>query len=134
MTSVTDDEDEDEDEEFGFKRFLNHRPTGNKNDIEIQVEWDKGPPTWEPEVNLHRDAPDTLFAYWESQGGRPLNPDDPDMFDIFAIRKHSKNKKRLQVEWLGYDKSEWTWLPAEAVEETAADVVEAYWKNQKQKK
>ncbi|KAI5456719.1 hypothetical protein BGZ63DRAFT_87928 [Mariannaea sp. PMI_226] len=126
-------EKEDEDEQYSFTRFLDHRQTGNDNDIEILVEWDQGSPTWEPETNLHHDAPDTLFAYWKSQGGRPLNPEDPDLFEIYAIRKHSKNKKRLQVEWLGYDKSEWTWLPSSVVEETAREVVEAYWRDQKGK-
>jgi hypothetical protein len=38
------------------------------------------------------------------------------------------------VEWLGYDKSEWTWLPHKVVEETAKDVVDAYWEDLKKKK
>ena len=124
--------DEEEEEEHTFKRFLKHRWVGNA--IEIQVDWNDGTPTWEPERNLHRDAPQALFAYWKRKGGRPLNPKDPDMFDIFAIRKHSKNKKKLLVEWVGFDKQDMTWLPTDVVKDTAKAVVDEYWRSQKRKK
>lgn len=125
------EESESDDPEEEFKRFANHRWVDNA--IEIKVEWTRGTPTWEPERNLHRDAPDALFAYWKSQGGRPTNPQDPEMFDIFAIRKHSRDRKKLMVEWVGYDESENTWLPRAVVEETAKGLVDTYWEGVKSK-
>ncbi|KAH7145534.1 hypothetical protein B0J13DRAFT_323101 [Dactylonectria estremocensis] len=126
------DNEDDEDKQYMFTDILDHRWAGSA--IEVKVAWDKGEATWEPEENLHRDAPESLFAYWKSAGGRPLNPVDPELFVIFAIRKHSSNKKRLLVEWLGYDASEHTWLPVAAVEETASEVVAEYWEGVKNKK
>ncbi|KAK7419792.1 hypothetical protein QQX98_003164 [Neonectria punicea] len=121
------EEEEEDDKQYTFKNIVGHR--WKRDEIEVKVQWEQGPATWEPEENFHRDAPDSLFAYWKAQGGRPLNPKDPDLFVIFAIRKHSPNKKRLLVEWLGYDPEENTWLPREAVEETAPAAVEEYWKS-----
>ncbi|KAH6983447.1 hypothetical protein BKA56DRAFT_631750 [Ilyonectria sp. MPI-CAGE-AT-0026] len=124
--------DDDDDAQYTFTGILDHRWTDNA--IDVKVAWEEGPATWEPEENLHRDARESLFAYWKSVGGRPLNPVDPDLFVIFAIRKHSRNKKRLLVEWLGYDAKEMTWLPVAAVEETASEVVAEYWKGLKKTK
>ena len=121
--------DEDEEE---FKRFIGHHWVGDA--IEIEVEWENGPSTWEPERNLHRDAPDALFAYWESQGGRPPNPEDPELYDIFAVRNHSRNKKRVLVEWVGFPETDATWLPTSAVKATAGDILKEYWESQKNKK
>ncbi|PNY24499.1 Uncharacterized protein TCAP_05564 [Tolypocladium capitatum] len=112
-------------DEYSFKRFGKHRWAGNS--IEIQVEWVQGDVTWEPEANLHQDAPQSLFAYWKRQGGRPNNPSDPDLFDIFAILKHSKDRKRLLIEWVGFGPKDATWVSRAAVEETAPDVAAEYW-------
>ncbi|KAK7419833.1 hypothetical protein QQZ08_010666 [Neonectria magnoliae] len=121
------EEEEEDDKQYTFKGIVGHR--WKRDEIEVEVQWEQGPATWEPEENFHRDAPDSLFAYWKAQGGRPLNPKDPDLFVIFAIRKHSPNKKRLLVEWLGYGAEENSWLPREAVEETAPAAVEEYLKS-----
>ncbi|KAM4067484.1 hypothetical protein HRG_001404 [Hirsutella rhossiliensis] len=107
-----------------FKRFVQHRWAGDS--VEIQVEWDEGDITWEPEGNLHEDAPEALFAYWKSQGARPTNPADPDLFCIFAIRKHNNNRKRLLVEWVGYGPEDMTWVSRRSVEETAPEMVAQY--------
>nr|UWK20140.1 chromo domain [Trichoderma deliquescens] len=123
---------DDADEEFGFQGFLTHRWNGNS--MEIQVEWDSGEITWEPEINLHEDAPDTLFEFWRDQGGRPKNPIDPEMYEVFAILKHNKNRTRLLVEWVGYDRSEASWAPRKIIEETAKDIVDAYFDSLKSKK
>lgn len=108
-----------------FKRFVKHRWAGNS--IEILVEWDEGDFTWEPEANLHEDAPETLLAYWKSQGARPTNPTDPDLYSIFAIRKHSNDRKRLLVEWVGYGPKDMMWVSRRSVEETAPEMVAQYW-------
>lgn len=121
---VPDTEEDEGEEEYGFKRFVDYRWVDNS--IEIQVEWDTGDTTWEPETNLHEDVPDTLFQYWREQGGRPSNPVDPEMYQVFAIRKHNGNRTKLMVEWVGYEPSEATWVSRKSVEETAKDVVDAY--------
>jgi hypothetical protein len=53
------------------------------------------------------------------------------MFDIHAIREHSKDRKKLLVEWVGYGPKDATWVPRAVVEETAPDVVAEYWKTVK---
>nr|UWK20093.1 chromo domain containing protein [Trichoderma rubi] len=115
---------EAEEEEYGFKRFVGYRWIGNS--IEIQVEWDTGEVTWEPEISLHEDAPDSLFEYWREQGGRPKNPADPEIYELFSILKHNKNRSRLLIEWVGFEPSEASWASRKIIEETAKDIVDAY--------
>lgn len=122
----------EEETEYAFEKLAQHRWAGNS--IEIQVDWKDGDATWEQEAVLHQDAPDALLEYWESQGGRPTNPDDPDLFDIHAIRRHSKDCKKLLVEWVGYGPKEATWVSRAAVEETAPEVVAQYWESVKSAK
>nr|UWK21982.1 chromo domain [Trichoderma margaretense] len=110
--------------EYGFKRFTGYRWVGDS--IEVQVEWDTGEITWEPETNLHEDAPEALFEYWREQGGRPKNPTDPEIYEVFAILKHNKNRTRLLVEWVGFERSEASWASRKIIEETAKDIVDAY--------
>ncbi|RDA84362.1 hypothetical protein CP532_2598 [Ophiocordyceps camponoti-leonardi (nom. inval.)] len=125
-----DDEEGEEDKkdaaECSFRRFVNHRWASNS--IEIQVEWEDGDVTWEPEANLHADALESLLQYWSVKGGRPTNPLAPDMYDIFAIRKHSKDRRRLMVEWVGYGPKDASWIRRSVVEDTAPQLVKDYWK------
>ncbi|KAH8128823.1 hypothetical protein FP744_10007180 [Trichoderma asperellum] len=126
---VPETEEDEGEEEYGFKRFVGHRWVDNS--IEIQVEWDTGETTWEPETNLHEDVPDTLFEYWREQGGRPSNPADPEMYEVFAILKHNGNRTKLKVEWVGFEPSEASWVSRKIVEETAKDMVDAYFESVK---
>nr|UWK20120.1 chromo domain containing protein [Trichoderma polysporum] len=121
--------EEEEDEEYGFKRFVGYRWLGDS--IEVQVEWDTGEITWEPETNLHEDVPDTLFEYWREQGGRPKNPIDPEIYEVFAILKHNRNHTKLLVEWVGFEPSEASWASRKVIEETAKDLVDAYFESVK---
>lgn len=124
------DTDMDDNEgHFTFTKLLAHRWVGNE--IEIKVDWHGSDSTWEPETYLHRDAPDALFAYWRSQGGRPENPRDAGLYDIFAIRDHKKNKQRLLVEWTGYPPEESTWELRKVIEKTAPETVAEYWETVK---
>jgi hypothetical protein len=123
------DGDVDMEAQFNFTKLLAHRWVGNA--IELKVGWHGSAPTWEPETNLHEDAPDALFAYWRAQGGRPENPNDPGLYDIFAIREHAKNRARLLVEWTGYPPEENTWVSRKVLEETAPELVAEYWKSVK---
>ncbi|KAG6314363.1 hypothetical protein E4U44_001893 [Claviceps purpurea] len=113
--------------EYAFDSFTDHRWVGDS--MEIRVAWQDGDLTWEREAVLHEDAPDALLDYWKSQGGRPTNPNDPDLFNIFAIRKHNKDRKSLLVEWVGYGPKEASWLPHAEVEKTAPELVAQYWRS-----
>jgi hypothetical protein len=122
-------ETEEEEEEYSFKQFVGYRWV--EDSIEIQVEWDTGEITWEPESNLHEDVPNTLFQYWSEQGGRPKNPVDPDIYEVFAILKHNRNHTKLLVEWVGFEPSEASWASRKVIEETAKDIVDAYFESVK---
>ncbi|KAG6018721.1 hypothetical protein E4U41_003635 [Claviceps citrina] len=113
--------------EYAFEQLTDHRWAGTS--AEIQVMWEVGSSTWEPEAALHEDAPDALLAYWASQGGRPANPNEPDLFEVHAIRKHSRDGKKLLVEWVGFGPGEASWVPRAVVEETAPEVVAEYWRS-----
>ncbi|TFA99548.1 hypothetical protein CCMA1212_008538 [Trichoderma ghanense] len=119
-----DEEEEGDEEQYGFEGFVGYRWVGDS--IEIQVQWDSGETTWEPEANLHHDCPEALFEYWCSHQGRPKNPRDPEMYEIYSILKHNRNRSRLLVEWVGFERSEATWVSRKVIEETAKDVVDAY--------
>ena len=105
-----------------LKSLTGHR--WNDGAFDVLVEWHPGECTYESERDIHLEAPQLLFRYWEAQGGRPLNPEDPEMFDILAIRAHTK--RRVLVEWTGYPPSDNTWLPRKDVRETAPDAVKEY--------
>ena len=105
-----------------LKGLTGHR--WNDGAFDVMVEWQTGECTYEAERNIHLEAPQLLFRYWQAQGGRPLNPEDPEMFDILAIRAHTK--RRVLVEWTGYPPSENMWLPRKDVRETAPDAVKEY--------
>lgn len=122
----------DSDGEFTFKKFLKHRWDGDS--IRIQVEWEGGQRTWEPETTLHDDAPQTLLKYWDAQGGRPDNPREPGLYEIHAIRKHSRDRKRLFVEWVGYGPASNTWEPRGVVEDAAPEILSDYWGSQPRKR
>lgn len=134
-TEVEVEAEEDEEgygAEEGFTNFIGHRWVGDS--IEIEVEWEKGPPTWEQERHLHEDALEFLLAYWRDQGGRPPNPRDPELYDIFAVRKHSRNKKKVCVEWVGFPKRDMTWLATSVVKDTAPGLLDEYWESVGRKK
>ncbi|KAH8178115.1 chromo (CHRromatin organization MOdifier) domain-containing protein [Sarocladium implicatum] len=96
----------------------------NGDDIELEVHWEGGDVSWEPEANLQRDVPNLLFSYWAKAGGHPEHPDGSDMFTIFAVHKARKRGQELLVEWLGYkDKS---WEPRSTVKEAAPELLEEF--------
>lgn len=123
------DYDSDNYQQYTFTKLLNYRWVPDDNAIELEVQWHNDESTWEPETNLHRDAPDALFRFWAAQGGRPDNPREPGLFDIFAIRGHSRNRQSLLVEWTGYPPSENCWVSRKVLHETAPEVVDDYMRN-----
>ncbi|KAL7952058.1 hypothetical protein V8C42DRAFT_306034 [Trichoderma barbatum] len=122
---------EEEDKKYILKRFVGYRWAGDS--IEIQVEWEAGEMTWEPESNLHKDAPEFLFEYWRAQGERPKNPIDSGIYEIFAILKHSKNRRKLLIQWVGFERSEATWEGRDDIANMAEDVVKEYFDSLKTK-
>ncbi|KAL7953512.1 hypothetical protein V8C34DRAFT_296758 [Trichoderma compactum] len=133
----------EEETEYEFDGFAGYRWVGDS--IELQVkwvrdeehddseEWEGGMMTWEPERNLHQDAPEFLFEYWRAQGGRPENPTDPGLYEIFAVLKHNKNRTKLLIEWVGYERSEATWVLRKDIPKTAQDIVDDYFAGLKTK-
>lgn len=119
-------DEENQDKQYQFTAILDHRWDGN--DMQVKVAWHNSSTTWEPEANLHLDAPDALFAYWRSCGGRPVNLDDPGLFTVFAVRNHNRSRRRLLVEWTGYPREDWTWESSQAIESAATELVAAYWR------
>ncbi|KAL6827971.1 hypothetical protein V8C40DRAFT_243236 [Trichoderma camerunense] len=141
---------EEEDTEYVFEGFAGYRWAGDS--IELQVkwkrdeehddseewkdaeEWDGGKMTWEPERKLHEDAPEFLFEYWRTQGGRPENPTDPGLYEIFGVLKHNKNRTKLLIEWVGYERSEATWMLRKDIPKSAQDIVDDYFAGVKTKR
>ncbi|CAH0047087.1 unnamed protein product [Clonostachys solani] len=110
-----------------FRKITNHRWSGN--DIELQIHWDDPDEiTWEPEKTIHRDAKSALINYWKRQPeGRPLNPQDPESFTIFAfkgVKLGQKRKRQILVEWVGWAKP--TWEPEAVIKETAPKALKEY--------
>lgn len=118
--------------EYAFNSIVAHRWNGTA--FELRIDWEVGPKTWEPEVTLHQDAPDALFAYWRAQGGRPENPLDADIYNVYAIRKLSKNKRKVLVEWVGYEQKDMTWEDRKEIKKTAKAKVDEFLASQKKKK
>ncbi|KAK0755260.1 hypothetical protein N5P37_012083 [Trichoderma harzianum] len=141
---------EEENTEYEFVGFNGYRWAGDS--IELQVkwkrdekhddseewkdaeEWESGKMTWEPERKLHEDAPEFLFEYWRTQGGRPENPTDPGLYEIFGVLKHNKNRTKLLIEWVGYERSEATWMLRKDIPKTAQDIVDDYFAGLKTKR
>ncbi|KAJ4123233.1 hypothetical protein NW768_009764 [Fusarium equiseti] len=121
------EEADDADSEHEFKRIMDHRWSDDK--FELRIEWSDGERTWTDEEIFHEDCPEALFEYWRSQpNGRPANPDDEGVYQVFAIRKHRthRGKKQVLVEWLGYEESEQTWESQEYIESVAKEHVDEY--------
>ncbi|KAJ4011123.1 hypothetical protein NW766_007758 [Fusarium irregulare] len=128
------EEAEDDDSEHEFKRIMDHRWSDDR--FELRIEWSDGERTWTDEEIFHEDCPEALFEYWRSQpNGRPTNPDDEGVYQVFAIRKHRnhRGKKQVLVEWLGYEASEQTWENQNYIESVAKEHVDDYMKKLKGK-
>ncbi|VUC27285.1 unnamed protein product [Clonostachys rosea] len=115
-----------------FREIINHRWNGN--DLELRIHWDDPDEiTWEPEKAIHRDAKSALISYWSRQpGGRPLNPQDPESFTIFAfkgVKKGPKRQRHILVEWVGWAKP--TWEPEAVIKQTAPIALKEYLRSRK---
>lgn len=73
---------------------------------------------------MHEDAPEVLFAYWLSQGGRPADPQNPGIYNVLAIVQHNKSRNKFQVRWVGYKQE--SWVSRKTLEGTVKDMVDKY--------
>ncbi|CAH0046989.1 unnamed protein product [Clonostachys solani] len=109
-----------------FEDIVNHKWEDDK--ILLEVRWQGTDETsWEPEVNIHRDAKRALVQYWKAQGGRPVNPQDEGLFTIYAlkgVKTDPKGERFIQVEWVGFSRP--TWEPESAIKAAAPDALEAF--------
>lgn len=125
LPKSADSDDDDDDNEYTFKSFAAYRWRGDA--IEIKVEWTGGDATWEPEANLQADAPSALLGYWQALGGRPINPRNADLYDVYAILSHSKDRKQVSVQWVGFGPKEATWEPRYKIAKVAPEISTKYW-------
>ncbi|VUC27387.1 unnamed protein product [Clonostachys rosea] len=109
-----------------FEDIVSHKWEGDK--IQLEVRWQGTDETsWEPEVNIHRDAKRALIQYWKTQGGRPLNPEDEGLFTIYAlkgVKTDAEGQRFILVEWVGWSRP--TWEPESAIKAAAPEALEAY--------
>lgn len=124
-------DDTDDAAEYEIQALVDHR--WDDDSIEVRVEWAQGGDTWEPEINLHQDANAMLLDYWKEVGGRPVNPDDPDLFHVARILRATPNGKKLFVEWVGYGPKERTWERKADMEEAAPEAIAKFLKLQRAK-
>lgn len=118
---------------YTLDSIVSHRPRpGEPNIFELLVRWassSDGPlETWEPEENLHHDAPRALFAYWRRVGGREAHMQDPTLWYIESVRTHRvarSGRVDLSVSWVG--SPELNWEREERVEDIAPEVLQEYW-------
>lgn len=80
--------------------------------------------TWEAERDMHEDAPEILFNYWRSVGGRPNNPKNSELYNVLAIVQHNKSRTKFLVQWVGYEEK--SWEPRKTLERTVKDMVDNY--------
>ncbi|KAF4343661.1 chromo domain protein [Fusarium beomiforme] len=126
---------DDEDKLYEFESIANYRWVKDK--IELRIQWTDGDNTWIPEEVLHEDNPQALFAFWRSKPhGRPNNPAQGDIYQVFAVRKHRvrKGNPEVLVEWVGYESSENTWESQEYIKEVAPQILDAYFEKAKGKR
>lgn len=98
------------------------------------MEWTSGVVSWEPESSLYSDAPAAVLEYYEEIGGRPKNPADPLLYDVHGILKHSPDRKKVLVEWVGFGPKEATWEPRHVIAKAAPQISKDYWAEQASKK
>ncbi|KAL0929510.1 chromo domain-containing protein [Colletotrichum truncatum] len=115
---------------FVFEELLAHRrdPTCDTH-FEIRVRWKGNDETWEPEINIQKDAPLALFAYWKRlKGGREGAMVDNGLWHPFKVESHKikpAGSVYLEVAWVG--SPETSWEPEKEIQEADEKLVKRYW-------
>lgn len=117
---------------YSFKSIEAHRPSPDEPELfELLVHWanaaDGPSETWEAEVDLHYDAPRSLFSYWRAVGGREAHMKDPGLWYVAGIKSHrvTGGKVTMLVSWVGSGDNNWE--PEDKLQEVAPEVLEEYW-------
>lgn len=117
---------------YSFKSIEAHRPSEDEpNLFELLVHWthaaDGASETWEAEVDLHYDAPRSLFSYWRAVGGREAHMKDPGLWYVAGIKTHrvAGGRVSMLVSWVGSGDNNWE--PEAKLEEVAPEVLAEYW-------
>lgn len=118
---------------YSFKSIEAHRPSPSEpNLFELLVHWthaaDGPSETWEAEVDLHYDAPRSLFSYWRAVGGRESHMRDPGLWYVAGIKSHkvARGRVTMLVSWVGSGDNNWE--PEDKLDEVAPEVLEEYWR------
>ena len=95
--------------------------------------------SWEPEVEIQREAAETLFDYWKAQGGRRravfVDMRLREVYHVFKVLQHEKKRQggfQLEVQWVGYSDSaiDTTWEAETKLKNSAPALLHEYWDSQ----
>ncbi|KAJ2967247.1 hypothetical protein NQ176_g9755 [Zarea fungicola] len=97
--------------------------------LQLKLASSQGEPERIREAEVHSDNPEAILELWVAIP-RPVHPDDPELFEPFAIlddRKRGRRKEVL-VQWVGFgaDKANTTWRPETAIAQAAPGIIEEY--------
>jgi hypothetical protein len=102
-------------EDVAIEEFVNHRVDPDNSTVDIQVKWEGGETSWEPEWSLQEQVPALVFKYWDKLGGREAAT-NLDIYHAFKILKRTTrpgkakgDKYMYQVQWVGYRATDSTW-------------------------
>ncbi|KAH6952849.1 hypothetical protein DER45DRAFT_574454 [Fusarium avenaceum] len=102
-------------EDVAIEEFINHRVDPDNSTVDIQVKWEGGEKSWEPEWSLQEQVPGLIFKYWDKLGGREAAT-NLDIYHAFKILKRTTrpgkakgDKYMYQVQWVGYRATDSTW-------------------------
>jgi hypothetical protein len=102
-------------EDVAIEEFVDHRVDADNSTVDIQVKWEGGETSWEPEWSLQEQVPALVFKYWDKLGGREAAT-NLDIYHAFKILKRTArpgkakgDKYMYQVQWVGYRATDSTW-------------------------
>ncbi|KAF0316392.1 hypothetical protein GQ607_016383 [Colletotrichum asianum] len=85
----------------------------NPDHFELEVLWDTGERTWEPEIRVQQDAPKATFEYWDNLGGRPQFMHELEYWIPLCIVRHRLQKEAPNddedylIQWVGARDRTW---------------------------
>ncbi|KAI1322597.1 hypothetical protein F5Y16DRAFT_36858 [Xylariaceae sp. FL0255] len=118
----------------GNLKILKHRQYDDFS-VELQVGEDGKNPRWEQEHDVQDVAPEKLYEYWESKGGRvkTLFGNKPGKYFPYRILDDKKvgSKRKFEVQWVGHSTApdETTLETEKAIRVSAEPLVEEYLSN-----
>ncbi|KAI0469166.1 hypothetical protein F4859DRAFT_150928 [Xylaria cf. heliscus] len=136
--------EEDAREEHEVEKLLKHRMAGDRSGaVELLVQWvgeGEQDATWEAEEEIQQNAAETLYEYWQAQGGRinalfhkPRNA-PPEIYHVFKVLRHEKKNRggfQFEVQWVGHPATHGeTTMEAETkLKNIAPELLQEYWES-----